>query len=668
MAVSISLSITQNSQNITNNTSNVTVKVTASWTGGSYNKLVNAAGVAQAKGWVKIDGTSYDFDSTFNDNETKTGSKVVCTKTVNVAHASDGKKTLNCSASYSTGVASGTVTASASKVLTTIPRKSTLSASNGTLGTQQTLKVTRQADSFTHTITYKCGTATGTICTKSSSTSINWTPPMDLAKQNTSGTSVSITFTITTYSGSTSVGSNTKTISCSIPADVKPTCTIEVTDPTGIYDNYNAYVEGLSKFKVVVTPTMAYNSAISAYKTTANGKTYTGSSFTTGVLTSSGSLKVSATVTDKRGRSGSDEETITVLPYSKPSIVKLSVRRCNSDGSANEEGEYVQVTFSATVSSINGNNTATYILKYKRSTEDTFTEVELTDYTGKFNVADGNYIFPADTGSSYNIELDVIDSHNTDKPTARSTTASTAYVLMHWNTAGDAMGIGKVAEMTGVLDVGMQTRLYGGLVYPVLEEQTDLNDIRTPNMYVGENTSTSEYGNCPLTSGTFTLEVISSGTNGQVLQRITKCDKYAPCVYERVYYTNAWGPWTGGWIYPTLSSGFVMYGTSAADNQPKYRKDGRIVEIRGVVAPTSAIAGSTSIYPIFTLPEGYRPDSPIYATCQGSGNCVWLLSVKTNGEVGHSRYRNGDTAATAAAKTASSDGAWLPFHVTYFAK
>lgn len=540
MAVSISLSITQNSQNITNNTSNVTVKVTAHWTGGSYNHVVNAAGVAQAKGWVKIDGTSYDFDSTFNDSKTQTGSKVVCTKTVNVTHASDGKKTLNCSASYSTGVASGTVTASASKVLTTIPRKSTLAASNGTLGVQQKLTVTRQATSFTHTITYKCGTATGTICTKSSSESINWTPPMDLAKQNTSGTSVSITFTITTYSGSTSVGSNTKTISCSIPADVKPTCVVAVTDPTGVYDQYNAYVQGLSKFKVTVTPTTAYNSAIGTYKTTANGKTYTDSSFTTDLLASSGNLKVSATVTDKRGRSGSDSETITVLPYSKPSIIRLSVRRCNADGTVNEEGECVQVSFSATVSSINGRNSASYILKYKRSTEDTFTEIELDEYADIFNVTDGSCQFDADTGSSYNVELDVIDNHGN---VARATTASTAYVLMHWNTAGDGMGIGKVSEMSGVLDIGMKTRLYGGLMYPTLEEETDLNDIRTPNTYVGENVSSYQYGNCPIDAGTFTLEVLSAGINGQVLQRLTRCDKMKPVVFQRYWYGNSWGSW-----------------------------------------------------------------------------------------------------------------------------
>jgi hypothetical protein len=110
-------------------------------------------------------------------------------------------------------------------------------------------------------------------------------------------------------------------------------------------------------------------------------------------------------------------------------------------------------------------------------------------------------------------------------------------------------------------------------------------------------------------------------------------------------------------MYPTLASGFAMYG----DVETKYRKDGRTVEVRGIVTPTADIAGSTTIYPIFTLPEGYRPDSPIYTICQGSSNCTWLLRVAANGEVGFSRYRNGGETATAAASV------WLPFQVTFLA-
>ena len=42
---------------------------------------------------------------------------------------------------------------------------STVSASNGTLGTAQTITITRNSSSYTHTLKYKFGSATGTIGT-----------------------------------------------------------------------------------------------------------------------------------------------------------------------------------------------------------------------------------------------------------------------------------------------------------------------------------------------------------------------------------------------------------------------------------------------------------------------------------------------------------------------
>lgn len=531
MAVSISLSITQNSQSITNNTSNVTVKVTAKWTSGSYNALGTSSGS------ITIDGTKYSFTKiSYNTSQTSSGSKVVMTKTVDVSHNSDGTKTLSCSAAFDSRVSSGTVKASGSKTLTTIPRKSTLSVGNGTLGTAQTLTVTRQATSFTHTITAKCGTASSTVCTKSSNTSISFTPPLSWASQNTTGTSVSVTYTITTYSGDTNVGSNTYTKTCSIPSSVKPTCTVSISDAAGYLSTYGAYIKGYSKFKVTVTPTTSYGSAIASYKTTANGSTYTSASFTTDLLKSSGTLTVSSTVTDKRGRtSATAKATATVLDYASPVISKLTVGRCDADSTANDQGAYVIVSYGYSISSLNSKNKATATLKYKKSSDTNYTTP--SDF---ISTTSGSYIFAADTGSSYDILLSVTDNLTTS---TKTTSASTAFTIMHWNASGQGMAIGKISELDGVLDIGMQTRMLGGILHPVLEPDTDLNDVRTPNTYIGANVSNYSYLNCPLTSGTFTLEVVGMGDAGQVKQRLTYCHKTASRVWERIYYSSTWGEW-----------------------------------------------------------------------------------------------------------------------------
>ena len=350
------------------------------------------------------------------------------------------------------------------------------------------------------------------------------------------------------------------------------------------------------------------------------------------------------------------------LAYSKPRINNLSVVRCDSEGNITDDGESALVTFDwvcdkdiveikVTMESVTGSQHITY------SVSASGTSGSASRMIGGFD--DEQATLYQDL--SYTIQVivrDSIDSYS------KSVTLNGQIFPIDFLAGGKGAAFGKPAERENVLDIAFVTNPIGGFENPVLASGTDLDEVRTPNVYVGENVSNDDitYPNCPLTSGTFTLEVFSSGPNGQTTQRLTGCDKNNPQVFERTFYTNAWGSWYGAWQYPTLSSNFAMYGSSTADNQARYRKDGRLVEVRGIVTPTSDIAGSTTTYPIFTLPTGYTPSSPIYVICQGSGNCIWNLSVKTNGEVGFSRYRNGDASATCAA------GAWLPFQVTFFAK
>lgn len=545
MAVKISIGIKQNSQDVTNNTSNVTANVTATWTYGSYNKL-------NKSGWLTIDGTKYDFTSPFNTGQSTSGSTTLFTKTVNVKHASDGTKTLSCSASYTSGVSSGTVTASASKVLTTIPRASTMAVKSGTiaLGTAMTLLVTRKSTSFTHTITYTCGSASGTICTKSISESISFTPPLSLASQNTTGTSVTLKYTLTTYNGSTSVGSKTYSQTVSIPASVKPTCSISVSDPTGYKNTYGGYIQGLSKFQVTITGTPSYSSPIASYSTTANGSTYTSSSFTTDIIKNSGTMTINGTVKDKRGRIGTGSATATVLAYSTPKITNLSVGRCKADGSDDINGAYVKIKYSCSISSLNTQNKLTSVVKYKKSKDSTYTSQTDISASSTDSYTDRSIIIDAETGSSYNIEVAVTDNFGT---ISRATSVSSAFAFMHFK-GTDSMGLGKIAELDGGLDIGFKTRFANGLVFPVLNPETDLDTVLTPNFYAGENVSTYNYGNCPLTSGTFYLEVVAMGGEGQVRQTIVTCNKTVGVTLERIYYQGTWGEWKPAASAPLASN------------------------------------------------------------------------------------------------------------------
>ena len=206
------------SKNVSANTSTVTCKL----------YLVNDWSLSisgRSSNTCTIDGTSQTFTSPAISS---TGAHLIGTVSQTVNHASDGSKSLTISAVfYIQATLSGTfynsITASANITLDSIPRASSVSAGNMTMGTAGTISISRASSSFTHTLTYAFGNATGTIATKTTATSVSWTPPLALANQIPSATSGTCTITCTTYNGSTSVGSKTCTLTLSVPTSVKPT-------------------------------------------------------------------------------------------------------------------------------------------------------------------------------------------------------------------------------------------------------------------------------------------------------------------------------------------------------------------------------------------------------------------------------------------------------------
>ena len=110
-----------------------------------------------------------------------------------------------------------------------------------------------------------------------------------------------------------------------------------------------------------------------------------------------------------------------------------------------------------------------------------------------------------------------------------------------------------------------------------------------------------------------------------------------------------------GWIDATLTSSFTLY---SADDVCQYRKIGKHVQLRGVVKPTAALAGSLTGVVIFTLPAEFTPSRVCSFVCQGSSVNKWLLQVSTGGNVSFSRYGT-SSLAKAVVNT------WLPFDVGY---
>ena len=83
----------------------------------------------------------------------------------------------------------------------------TLSTTNAYLGNEITITTNRTNSNYTHKITYKYGTATGTIG-ENIEASVKWTPSVNLANNLTTASSGTAHYIPTTYDGnSNQVGS-----------------------------------------------------------------------------------------------------------------------------------------------------------------------------------------------------------------------------------------------------------------------------------------------------------------------------------------------------------------------------------------------------------------------------------------------------------------------------
>lgn len=461
---SLTLSWSLSSQSVADNYSNISWKLKGSGSGSGW---VNAGNFKAV-----INGTTVYSSSTriqlYNGTTVASG-------TAKISHNSDGTKSfkLSCEAGiYNVAV---NCTASGTHTLTTIPRASSVSATAVNLGSATTVSISRASSSFTHTLTYSFGSATGTIATKTSSTSVSWTPPLSLANQIPSATSGTCTITCTTYNGSTSIGSKTCTLKLSVPSSVVPTIsslTAARVDGT-VPSTWGIYVQSKSKATLTINGAAgSYGSTISSYSISGGGYSGTSSSLTTGFLNTSGTITFTAKVTDSRGRtSAAATISISVVAYAAPSFSSYSSQRCLSSGTVNEEGTYVKGTVTYSYASCSSKNTVTRTTYYKKSTASSWTNASASFSSGTaFTFGGGN--LSADY--SYDIRYTIADAFTTVNVYDVVTTAA---VVMDFKAGGKGVAVGKVSEFDDTFEVSEKwdVKVYGKLlksylvdsIYPV---------------------------------------------------------------------------------------------------------------------------------------------------------------------------------------------------------
>lgn len=319
---------------------------------------------------VTINGVEVYSGGTYS-NITDYENRTFASGTLKIAHNSDGSKSFTISGFSGWIYDSGTTYASAqSFALTTIPRASSVSCSAADIGSNVTISISRASSSFTHTLTYGFGSLSGTIATKTSSTSISWALPTTFYAQIPNAKNGTGTITCQTYNGSTLIGSKTCSfVAAANEAASKPTLAPTVVDSntttTALTGDSSKFIKYYSNASVTTGAAARNSSTLKSQKIVCGAKSLATASGTISAV-ESGLFTFSAT--DSRGYTTTQIVNKTLIEY-----VKLT---CSMEAAAATTGGVAKLKVSGNY--WNGNfgkveNTLTVQYRYKVQ-DDTYSD------------------------------------------------------------------------------------------------------------------------------------------------------------------------------------------------------------------------------------------------------------------------------------------------------
>ena len=413
--------------------------------------------------YLTINGTTVTFKQ-YKDLSTA-GTYTVLSNVVTVGHNTDGSKSVSISAGGSIPGTQGLSASSGSgtAVLTTIPRATqpSVNKASAEIGSTVTISMPRASSSFTHNLWYKLGNGSYEAITTGVGTSYAWTIPMSLCSQITGALSGTLTIACNTYNGSTLIGTKTASMTATVPASVKPTVsamTVDIVNDNTTLAQWGVAVKGYSELRYAITGSTAddYGATITAYQFQANGETLSAQTGATKVLATAGSMEAKGRVKDSRGRwSDPVSRSVQVYDYSVPTIKASHAYRCVQDGTATDDGSYLNVLCDGEISDIGGHNAMTCRVRY-RVVGGTWGDYRtLTDNTAEII----NAAMAVDR--SYEVEIVVLDSLGNSRVVVYQ--IPTAEVTFNAKRGGKGFAFGKYAEEDNLLESAWPFRVKGSV-------------------------------------------------------------------------------------------------------------------------------------------------------------------------------------------------------------
>lgn len=475
---SVAIQTITETTNIDTNQSTFTIPAKMTTTGATYNNS-NASMTLQwkyasASSWTSISKQTFKISK--NSSVTKSW-------TLTLTHNDDGSlENVQFRVSwYITDSTNGT-TGATTFTPTYIPRKSDIqSITSGTTDYAPVLKWTPASSSFKFIIRYLYGSwtyQTGWITPNSTAqqTFNSYTiTGASIAPYMTSSTTAQVLASLYTYtSDGHLVGDSNVYFNVSLNGNINPSVSFSnVSEAGDVPSSWGVYVKTKSRIALGLSASGIYGSSITSYRISYYGGAVNTQSATTSYLTQAGSTTFTGQVTDTRGRSATTTTTINVVDYSNPTISTAQVQRCDASGNIDNNGEYMYISYGASISSCSNKNTpsAVYKVGYRVHNTGSYTYVNLTTNANSYSASGVLFTNGIKAASSSGTKVQFSTSNTYDiifyvkdyfMEYTNLQLLDAGFDLMNFNASGKSMAIGKVSEATAneeKLELGLDTYL-----------------------------------------------------------------------------------------------------------------------------------------------------------------------------------------------------------------
>lgn len=335
-----------------------------------------------------------------------------------------------------------------------------LAATSVAAGSAAQLNITAYNSAYSHRVVWTFGSHTVTQTIAAGTTSAAYTIPLSWLDVIPSATSGSASVKLETLDTSgTSLGVRTFGFTVTVPSSVVPTISSVTASPVNdnaVLSGWGIYAYGKSKATLKINGAAGvYGSTIKSYSITTSPSIGSASaaSLTTSTIYKTGTITITAKVTDSRGRSATKSANFSVYSYGAPYYSTIEAYRCNSSGTRDEvNGAYAYLKVSFACYALNGSNNVTGEVVLSQVGGSYTTSATLTSGTAVI-LGGGSLAVDA----AYRATLTLTDTVGV--VSSYVVEINSAAYIMHIKKGGKAVGFGMAAGEDQTVSFGWPVKL-----------------------------------------------------------------------------------------------------------------------------------------------------------------------------------------------------------------